>query len=169
MESAVFHVAKPIQLPLKVRCWRRPKRLVKNPKIIPNQMNPRQFLKRAESLRGKKKEDEVGDGEARVPYACCTEKRCHEKTTDPTRQGKSRGGGEEGKQFVFLRDVIHTARRERAIRRSLKDGSRQSSTLPCAATANTASTQMPKRSGLMVSDAPQAPEPTRRHPPRLFP
>src|SRR5437879_4587087 len=44
----------------------------------------------------------------------------------------------------------------------------QSSTPPCAATANTASAQMPKRNNLMVWDAPQAPEPRRRHPPRPF-
>src|SRR5207245_4796084 len=45
----------------------------------------------------------------------------------------------------------------------------QSSTPPCAATANTTNAQMPKRSNLMVWDAPRVPEPMQRHPPRPYP
>src|SRR5260370_13246097 len=45
----------------------------------------------------------------------------------------------------------------------------QSSTPPCAATANATSAQMPMRSVFMVWNAPRVPEPKLRHPPRRFP
>jgi len=99
----------------------------------------------------------VGDEKQEVPYACLYgRKRCHEKTTDPTRsrkRGRERRGedGEKKNNSVFLCDVDSAQPRrgkEQNRRQSQKTSSRPIlDTLRARQRQNTASTQMPKRSG----------------------
>src|SRR5712664_1081800 len=85
---------------------------------------------------------------------------------------RAANGGRRGEKIICSSrgKKIHRAQARKSNAAPVsKTASAQSSTPPCAATANTSRAQMPKRSHLMVWDAQLDRELMRHHPPRPFP
>src|SRR6266851_4991096 len=87
------------------------------------------------------------------------------------RESAASGGsrGEKTGCSLGLKNIHNAQTRKSKPAPVSKTARAQSSTPPCAATANTTSAQMPKRSNFMVWDAPRVVEPMQRHPPKRFP
>jgi len=124
---AVFHVAKPIQPPIEGKVLEKAEKADQEPENHPEPNESAPILKRAESLHGKKKKDEVGDEKQEFHPRAVRRSGAMKKPLTQHDQGKSRERREKrGKNnSVFMAEIDPASPDEKEQSGAgLKDGSR---------------------------------------------